>query len=78
MEWCSRLRKRYSNDGGLRHKDLVNIKGLSEAKIEKILTAAHTMKVSSLESSTVDSWRVLHGKRDDDNAPSRDADFMRR
>lgn len=56
----------------------MNVKGLSEAKIEKILNVAHTMKVPMMESSSVDSWRVLHRKGNDDNATSRDGYLMQR
>ena len=63
--------QKVSNGRGWKCKDLVNGKGLSEAKIEKILNVAHTMKVVSMESSSVDGGRVLHRKGDANDATSK-------
>lgn len=50
----------------------MNVKGLSEAKIEKIVSVARTMRVCiSLLCMRVDNWYFLHRKRDDEHASGR-------
>lgn len=50
----------------------MNVKGLSEAKIEKIISVARTMRVCILLlRMRVGNRYFLHGERDDEHAPGR-------
>ena len=53
-------------------KELITVKGLSEAKIEKIVTVARTMKVRMYLFYYIDNRYLLHRKGNDEHETSSD------